>query len=100
MAESGDGLAAGNSQIVVSDHLTIIKGDGNKCFFIEFVTGRKCERLAIGDGKLSISKKSILPVDTHYKVLLPKGYIVNGKDTVDIIMNEDSEDLEVEVYCV
>ncbi|MCR5295054.1 MAG: alpha-galactosidase [Lachnospiraceae bacterium] len=40
MSESGEGQEAGDSCLVVSDHLTIIKGATGKCLVIEFLTGR------------------------------------------------------------
>ncbi len=78
----------------MSDKPMIVSSNGH------YSMGAECDKLEISGDKLIISKKSILPVDTHYTVLLPKGFNAGGKDTVDIAMNEGCEIMEVEVLNV
>ncbi len=57
-----------------------------------YTMGRECLMLDIVNDELVIEVQNVLPVDIHYKVLLPVGYSFNDSPVVDVFIKNDTPD--------
>ena len=67
----------------------IVKSDDH------YSMGGECEVLAVRDNRLLIRRKSILPVDVHYTVLLPEGFAAEGKNTAAVTLRAGESETAV-----
>ncbi len=78
----------------ITDKPIIVASDNN------YTMGGECLELAVENDALVIEVPNILPVDIHYKVLLPEGYVYKGDALTDICIpwkNQNSKTLSCSV---
>ena len=68
----------------LSDNPVIVASDYN------YTMGGECHKLAIEGDKLIIEVQNLLPVDIHYKVLLPGKDTTNGSAVIDVCLEKEN----------
>ena len=81
--------------------LKVERADGSRPVIVasdgHYSMGAECEALEIRDEKLIVKRKPILPVETHYQILLPAGYSYQGEKVVAVTFERGQEEAKLEV---
>jgi hypothetical protein len=62
--------------------------------------GAECETLEVRDGKLIVRRKAILPVETHYQILLPDGYFFRWESVACVVFEKGQEEIKLDLECI
>ena len=73
----------------IGERPVIIGSDGH------YSMGAECTRLEIEGGALRVGRKALLPVDTHYRILLPEGWTAEQGKTVDVMLRAEEEEASI-----
>ena len=73
----------------IGERPVIIGSDGH------YSMGAERTRLEIEGGALRVGRKALLPVDTHYRILLPEGWTAEQGKTVDVMLRAEEEEASI-----